>query len=88
MIEVMKTDTPGYAVVVRCDSCGREITDAALAVVFRGPNGVAIFAHKGGCHGDAERRLSTAGKGFMELRAGLEQLVSNSGMQWHGPSFC
>lgn len=85
MIQIVRTDTPGYAVVVACDSCGQLITDAPMAVVFRGPDGAAMFAHKGRCHDDAERRLSTAGKGFLELRTGLEQLVVNCGMKSRRP---
>jgi hypothetical protein len=88
MIEFITTDTPGYAVVVICDSCKKPIRIAALGVVFRGPDGIAVFAHKGRCHDDAERRLSTAGKGWIELRAGFEQMVCNSGMEWPGPSYC
>lgn len=72
MIEIRHTGT-GYAAVVVCDACQEPITDARLALAKRGPDGDAVFAHKGGC----DRSLD-AMPGWMELVEALSQLQHNT----------
>lgn len=74
----------GLLLRLYCESCGKEITDAAKgAIVFsntleRGQTSAAMFVHKGGkCHRSAENKIALSG--WLTLQVQMEYLVADLG---------
>jgi hypothetical protein len=67
-------------VTLQCDVCRRQVHDAGLAIVMRGPGASAVFVHKAPCHKAAERFLCSGTDGWMELVDFLADLPAAVGV--------